>query len=351
MRSSPCYGCPLSCHLWSYGPTGEAVLLRGSLIQLGDEPVQLQQSQIADTDQLETTACRLTVFRDEATLDWHAFVQSPIRTLVTGNPGLALCKDGSCNQSCGKIHPSVEEAGCIDRLLLDLWGRQWLKLEGGKAPPEDAHVLACLVRVPASALRHLRQLLIRGFYAEPRAPGGSAPHAGFAVVWLPEADYPHALHILRTCPQAVALTRLGKRYGIRCRKPDEQAVHLALRPGCDFQKVKVTAHFHLHPLPFGCQRKHLQSLLKSWNWDAKPLQPAKGNGEGSAWLVGACDEPPSPAIACGGTFVLIRKVKDTAISAPPAGITASGRTKRLILYDDGEDVSASVWPRPLGRRP
>ena len=59
-----------------YGPTGEAVLLRGSLIQLGDEPVQLQQSQIADTDQLETATCRFTVFRDEVALDWTSFVQS-----------------------------------------------------------------------------------------------------------------------------------------------------------------------------------------------------------------------------------------------------------------------------------
>ena len=95
-----------------YGPTGEAVLLRGSLIQLGDESVQLQQGQIADTDQLDTATCRFTVFRDEAVLDWAAFAQSPIRTLVVGNPGLSLCKDASCSQSCGKFHPSVEEADC-----------------------------------------------------------------------------------------------------------------------------------------------------------------------------------------------------------------------------------------------
>ena len=52
-----------------YGPTGEAVLMRGSLIQLEDKPVQLQQSQIADSDQLKTATCRFTVFRDETSLD------------------------------------------------------------------------------------------------------------------------------------------------------------------------------------------------------------------------------------------------------------------------------------------
>ena len=45
-----------------YAPTNEAILLRGSLIQLGDEPAQLRQSQIADTEQLDTATCRLTVF-------------------------------------------------------------------------------------------------------------------------------------------------------------------------------------------------------------------------------------------------------------------------------------------------
>ena len=141
-------------------------------------------------------------------------------------------------------------------------------------------MFACLVRVPASALRHLHQLLIPGFYAEPRAPGGSAPHAGFAVVWLPEADYPKALRVLRTCPQAVALTRLGKRYGVRCREADEQFVHQTLRPG-------MAANASI------C-RASLQT-----------------------------------------------------------GITASGRTKRLILYDDGEEGPNGVNPDPWsgGRDP
>ena len=321
-----------------YGPTGEAVLIRGSLVQLGDEPVQLQQSQIADSDQLETATCRFTVFRDETSLDWDAFIAAPVRELVSGNPGLTLCKEASCNQQCGRFHASVEEAGCIDRLLLDLWGRQWLKADGGRVAPAEAQVFACLVRVPASALKHLHQLLIRGFYSEPRAPGGTAPHAGFAVIWLPDTDYPHALHILRTCPQAVALTRLGRRYGIRCRESDEPSVFQALRPGCDFQRVKISAHFRLHPLPFGCQRKHLQGLLKSWAWNARPLQPARGDGEGAAWIVGASEDPPGPAIPCGGAFVLVQKIRDTAIAAPPASITASGRTKRQILYDDGDEA-------------
>ncbi|OLQ12996.1 hypothetical protein AK812_SmicGene3030 [Symbiodinium microadriaticum] len=326
-----------------YGPTGEAVLIRGSLLQLGDEPVQLAQSRIDDTDQLDTITCRFTVYRDEFTVAWEDFLKSPVRVLVQGTPGLTLCKDAQCTQCCGRFHAAVEEADCIDRLLLDVWGRQWSKLEGGRAMPEDAQVFACLVRVPASALRHLHLLQVRGFYAEPRATCGTGPHAGYAVVWLPDSDYNKALHVVRTCQQAVAITRLGRRYGIRVRDSDEQTVFQTLRPGCDFTKVKVTAHYRLHPLPVGCQRKHLATLLKSWKWTAKPLQPARGDSEGAAWIVGAAEEPPAPAIPCGGSFVLVRKVKDATPAATPAGLTASGRTLRRIIYDDEDSAAPDPW--------
>ena len=207
-------------------------------------------------------------------------------------------------------------------------------------------MFACLVRVPASALRHLRQLLIRGFYAEPRAPGGSAPHAGFAVVWLPEADYPKALHVLRTCPQAVALTRLGKRYGVRCREADEQLVHQTLRPGSDFQKIKITAHWHLHPLPFGCQRKHLQGLLKSWAWSARPLQPARGNGEGAAWIVGAAEDPPAWSSHCMWGYLCAGTQSSRHCCSRAPDRHYCFRPYSLILYDDGEEGPSACLARP-----
>ncbi|CAE7649575.1 unnamed protein product [Symbiodinium sp. CCMP2456] len=338
-----------------YGPTDEAILIRGSLIQIGDEPVHLAHASIAEAQHLETLTCRISVYRDELALDWRTLTEGPIKALLQHLPALTLCGDKACAQNCGRFHPAVEEAGSVDRLILDLWSRQWSKLEGGRASASEAQAFHCMIRVPSSALSHLQQIATRGFYAEPRAPGGTGPHPGFAVIWLPEADYAKALHSLRTCAKAIAVARLGKRYGVRVREVDEQGVFEALRPGCDFAKVLVKAHYRLHPLPFGCQRKQLHSLLRGWKWSAKPLQPARGDAEGAAWIVGACEDPPAPALTCGDSYVLVRKVRDTALQQPPSAVTASNRTKRSILQDD-DDADPDPWangqdPWALARAP
>ena len=179
----------------------------------------------------------------------------------------------------------------VDRLFLDIWGRQFVKVDGGKAPQADSAAFHCLVRVPGSALSHLHKLNVAGFYCEPRAAGGNGPHPGFAVIWLPGTDRAKALHALRTCSQAVSLARLGTKYGLRVREADEQKVFEAYRPGQEFVQVKVTSHYKLFPLPFGFQRKNVTQALRNWQWCAKPLQPVKGNSQGCAWLVGSSSDP------------------------------------------------------------
>ena len=336
-----------------YMPTQEAILLRGSLLQLGDESVQLAARDITDVEPLETITCRLSLYRDECGLEWSEFCNAPVRALQQHIPGLLLCKDSACAQDCGRFHAAVDET--VDRLFLDIWGRQFVKVDGGKASQADSAAFHCLVRVPGSALSHLHKLNVAGFYCEPRAAGGNGPHPGFAVIWLPGSDRAKALHSLRTCSQAVSLARLGTKYGLRVREADEQKVLIfeAYRPGQEFVQVKVTSHFKLFPLPFGFQRKNVAQALRNWQWCAKPLQPVKGNAQGCAWLVGSSCDPPLPALPLGDQYVLVNKVRDSASSSAPASVTASQKTRRSILYDDGEGPStqAEVDPWSHGRDP
>ena len=321
-----------------YEPTAEAILLQGSLIQLGDEPVRFATTDISELPGPDLIVCRLSLYRDETTLAWDAVVSAPLRELIKHVPGLSLCRDPACNQGCGRFHPSLEEN--VDRLFLDVWGRAFHKLQGGRTTPQDAGVFHCLVRVPSSALAHLHKLNVSGFYVEPRSADGMMPHAAFAVVWLNSTSLAAATHTLRMCPKAVGLARLGSKYGIRVKDPDEEAVFSQLKPDQIFLKVKVTKRFRLFPLPHGFQRRQVIQALKGWNWNAKPLQPSKGGAEGCAWDVGSDVDPPAQALSIGESYVLVTPLKaGTQQPTSVLPICASSKTRRRILDDDTQPAA------------
>ncbi|CAE7562454.1 unnamed protein product [Symbiodinium microadriaticum] len=334
-----------------FAPTQEAVLLSGSLLQLGDEHVQLSpaDADMGELEQLDTITGRLSLYRDEAQLDWAVFAKAPIRTLLQHVPGLSLCKDKSCKGDCPAFHAAVDEQ--VEQMLLDVWSRQFCKVEGGRAAPEAAGLFQALVRVPCSAAKHLQRIAVTGFYFEPRAQQGFGPHPAYAVVWLPGFDKNQALHALRTCDKALGLARLGIKFGLRVQDEHEQAVFELLRPHQAFIKVRVLTRWRLHPLPHGTQRHTLVLLLSKWKWAAKPLQPCKGDSTGCAWEVGSESEPPANVMQLGEGFVLIHKLRDITQPAKPEVLCASSRTRRRILYDDPEAPASSTDPWAGGRDP
>ncbi|CAE7342035.1 aquIMA [Symbiodinium sp. CCMP2592] len=348
-----CAGAPASSIRFPavYAPTQEAVLLSGTILQLGDEHVQLSaaDADMGDIEKLDTITGRISFFKDEAQLGWEVFAKAPVKSLLQHIPGLNLCRDANCKGDCPAFHPAVEEH--VERLLLDVWARQFAKAEGGRASPEAAELFQALVRVPASAAKHLQHVHVAGFYFEPRAANGFGPHPSYAVVWLPGHDKAQATHLLRTCDKALGLARLGNKFGIRVLDEHEQLVFEKLRPRQTFVKVKVLSRWRLHPLPHGTQRHTLVQLLGKWKWAAKPLQPCKGDSSGCAWEVGSAEDPPSSVLQAGDAFVLIHKLRDLSSPAKPEALCASNRTRRRILYDDPEVPQSSADPWAGGRDP
>ena len=319
-----------------FSPTQEAILVQGSLVQLGDEAVQLAATDIAEVEHISTVVCRINVYRDECKLPWDKFAEAPLRLLLQHVPEFRVCQGTACDSSCLAFHAAVDET--VEHLFLDVWARQWNKLAGGKTKPLAAELFQVFVRVPASALPHVFRTSLEGLYVEPRAADGTGPHCAWAVVWLPGLSQAQAKHALKTTERAIALARLGHKYGIRTRDSDEQSVFERLRPQHQFLKVRVVARYRLHPLPHGFQRHNLVQLLQQWKWPCKPMQPDRGDAEGCAWLVGAATEPPAPALPLGSTFVLATKVKEVGVPrSTPAQVCASSRTRRALLIDDDHE--------------
>ena len=131
-----------------YQPTGESMLLTGSLINLGDEKVELAQGSIAEPTALSTGVCKVCVFRDEFEGDWDGFCKGPVKWLLSAVPAFKVCSGFECGIDCPHFHPSIEEK--IDQMVMDLWNRQFQTLEGKKAEPKNSAVFSVLIRVPRS---------------------------------------------------------------------------------------------------------------------------------------------------------------------------------------------------------
>ena len=333
-----------------YKPTQEAVLVSGSILQLGDEAVQLTPSDISEVEKLDTMVCRLSLYRDECKIPWEQIVEAPIRALMAASKELQVCKDKACpQQACPCFHAAVDET--VDHLFLDIWSRSFSKTAGSRVKPSDSELFQAFVRIPASAVCHLLRAAIPGTYFEPRASDGTGPHGSWSVVWLPGHSAQQAAHALRTTEKAISLVRLGARFGLRTRDSDEQQVFEALRPQHQFLKVRVSLRYRLYPLPHGLQRHSLVQLLKQWKWNAKPLQPDRGDSHGCAWLVGTSEEPAAQTFAIESGYVLVTKIKDSSIARSSPAICASTRTKKMILLDDDPDTASSADPWSHGRDP
>ena len=317
----------------TYTATGDPVLICGALLQLGDKSVERHgpPDPMASTALAKTMVIKLAAYRDELPLDWMEFMKAPVKHVLSMVPALRLCKTAPCpdGSRCGFYHPPVDEHP--DQVLQEVWARRYHLLAGSSCEAAKADLFTAFLRTLADAAPAVLRANHAGLYFEPRDEATRSAHPNYAVVWIPQGDADHAQHLLRTMPEALAMTRLKSRYGIRVLAKFEQTVHEALRPNSDFAQVRITHVYRLHPLPHGLQRAALAKPLKEIKWTARPLQPSRGTSEGASWNVGASTEPPSPSVHAFGRDILITLVKEHSAAPTPSGLlTASRRTQRHI---------------------
>ena len=162
-------------------PMQEAVLVTGTTLQLGDASVQLTPAQDMEVDHLETCVVKLMLYRDQCAWSWEKLMEAPLRFLIHQVPKLLL---------------RVEEI--VDQLILDVWGRQFQRVGGGRQDAVSAGVFQAFLRAPLSAVSHLHRITCSGLFYEPRVEDGSG-HPSFAVMWILDADADMAHNALRTC--------------------------------------------------------------------------------------------------------------------------------------------------------
>lgn len=189
---------------------------------------------------------------------------------------------------------------------MEVWGRNFGKIEGGRAPAEDATYFSVFLRVPDMVVKPLLQLYVPGVYFDPRKD--KSPDDTYRVIWMNSHFLAEALRSCKTCPKALGLVRLKQKYGVRVYADDVEVAFKQLKPEATFIAARVQRTFQLFPLPHGLQRAELIRRLNDLGLLAKPLQPGRGQQDGISWEVGSSDPPqPTSSPVLAGKFSSLRQ--------------------------------------------
>ena len=317
---------PVEHLTWPATFGNEPLLIRGSLVQLGDRTAALKAGPQVKTTHIDTSLMRFQVYRDQWSADWSLFSKGPLKRLVQTFQQLQVCQQGkgaaSCGGDCSRHHPPVDEP--TNLVLIDCFAWKWFNADGKGVSPSNSDSFSIMVRTPTSAVKPILELAGRdGFYPELREASGD--NTTYAVVWIRGALEDAQYH-LRTQAHAMHLTRLFKKYGLRCLKKNEEALRRALFPDEPYVSCKVSLLFQVGPWAHGLSKLAVQEAVVAIPWEAKVLKPCKGNSEGRFWIVGAADHPATNVFQHGSQWVTISFLRDAPEERPTTNVVASLKT-------------------------
>lgn len=329
----------LRCHA-----NGEPLIAPGVLVQLGKFCVSPKPVDSLPEVMHASAAClKLALYRDSIEGDWQQVVQSPVKYVLSLLEPLQTCSvpsgDNPC--SCPKWHPGPDDV--VADPVIDVWRRQWLSGSFRPVAPAQADIFLVNVRVLESLSGRLLCCSGRGgLFLEPRSLDGRDPLLDFQILWLAKTPIDE-LHRLQQCTPGIrGLARLGSRLGVRCLVKDAPELARTLKPNSIFLAAGSKLVYEVGPLPFGMDRLSVSKLCGSWQWQARPMHPARSaEGHlGNIWIVQASAPPPQSVFRYQGREIVITSVPEKVVNVAPAPSKVVGSSATVKLCS--KDASSST---------
>ena len=304
----------------------EPLLIRGSIIQLGDHHVALRTGPKPKVAAIHTALMRIQMYKDQTPLQWDEFLKGPLKQIVTNFAAFQLCHSDGCGTQCPKFHAALDES--CDMVLLDCFAWRWYNSEGTIVSAAKAVSFSVMIRTPAPAVEGILALSGRdGLYTELRED--TSGEIKYAVIWL-KTGYDDSFHTLRTQPLGLHLARLHQRYGIRCYKKNEAAIRSLLFPDQPFVECDIKLVYQVGPWPYGTSKKAVQDAITAIPWIAKVVRPCKSGQDGRFWVVGAAKAPTEPIFAFGEHHITISHLKDMQHMKQEHNVVATLQTMQRL---------------------
>ena len=320
----------------------EPILIDATMVQLGSAHIDKHVGSSTVTfESPEVATVKFLVYRDEFPEDWSAFCHAPIKGLHRMFPILRRCHTEGCQ--CQGWHN--KESLPIHEPILDLWRRQFLKLNFKPCEVSAAELFSVCMRVPCCLLPTLLAASgIDGAYTEPRSADGKEILADYMIVWTPRLALKDLLHFKQTTPAVLGLVRINERRGVRTLANQAQSVHQLIKPDALFLPPGVRTQYVVGPWPYGMDRLGISKVLKQAGWEAKPLQPALPSpGRGNMWMVQSVMDPPVSIISTSQGEILISKHKPEGATKPPAALPVAAPSTLALCGSTVTKSGADPW--------
>ena len=326
----------LRCHA-----NGEPLLAPGVLVQLGKHLVQQTPGEkVPDVMHTAVACVKFALYRDSVDCDWTQVVNSPVKFVLSLLEPLSVCQGATSSLPCPcpKWHPAVGDH--VADPVVDVWRRQWLSLAFRPVAPAQADIFLVNMRFLESLLDRVLSFSGRGgLYIEPRTLDSKDPSLDFQILWLTKTPHEELLRLQQCNSQILGLARLGNRHGVRCRTADAPELAKVLKPSSVFLAAGAKQLYEVGPLPYGLDRFTLSKLLGGWQWQARPLHPARSaeGAQGNIWLIQASAPPPHPVVRYQGNDIVINTVPDkpSPPGSAPSKVVANAATVKLCSKEAG----------------
>eukprot|EP00438_Fugacium_kawagutii_P005452 Skav215021 [mRNA] locus=scaffold966:377373:386589:+ [translate_table: standard] len=326
-----------------YTPTNEPVLVKGTLVNLGDLVVSLPDLEAAPAiSSVSSAVVRITVYRDMFQKDWAVLARGPVKYLISLLPGLQKCPQSDCTGGCRYFHPACDED--VAAVVMDVWAWKWCTAEARQVPCAQAEMFSVYLRIPESGLTDLLALSgWFGIFIEPRPPNQQGTHPRFSVTWLPRHHtLETALDLKRRNDVVIGLARFQQKLGLRTLKKHDSVIQAVVYPDREVSTCDVDTVYEVGPLPHGLTSQQVIVLLREWKWNARPLKQHRSSADGQYWEIGTAVAPPAYVLSTAHGYVTVtlkQERKSLAMTGPR--IQASTRTRKHMLAKPASSAASS----------
>ena len=263
----------------------EPLLVDACLVQMGAIMVERAPATVEFSVQ-SVPACvvKAMVYRDLTACNWQEVVAHPLRHIFDHVPPLQqVCPDHEC-PGCECWHQSAQYP--IEGPVVEVWSKQWLRLNFVACPPHQAEVFVVNLRIPV-VLQHIVQEFsgFAGIFLEPKSVDGRRPSELYQVIWFPKAALDQLMVQRQTIPEVCDTVRLGHKLGLRCKTEHAAAVFAKIKPGMTFLPAGKKQSWLVGPFPWVGFVSGQSRRFRIRHSTGEAIQPVCGLPEGCAMSV------------------------------------------------------------------